>query len=79
MSFIIQRMDFKGIEPVSPADYYAGPVPAGDMYTSWTRQREDALRFAREKDAQTFADHGFFCNVQVVPYAKEAAQLVLAA
>lgn len=42
-------------------------MPAGEEYTSWTRNKDDALRFARDKDALTFAAHGFFCNVTMLP------------
>jgi hypothetical protein len=71
VSWIIQRLDFKGEKPVMPPDYYAGPVPAGQEHTSWTRNKDDALRFARDKDALTFAAHGFFCNVKVLPCTED--------
>lgn len=67
-SFIIERRGFKG-EKLARPDYYAGPVPAGTHGTSWTPVRDDALRFARAHDAETFAAHGFWVNVRVVPHA----------
>ena len=77
MSWIIERRGFKG-EALPRPDYYAGPMPAGEEHTSWTRQRDEALRFARHEDAQRFAAHGFFCNVQVLACA-EAGPLARAA